>query len=195
VILARGFSPLARKALGGAAAAALAITCTAAASPVAQAASVPAPGFHLDLSALHIATRETFTLPAGTRSISASAGQAHVRIVRPADSPMITISCQLTVYDPAYEGTTNGEFGTANIECNLPVEEIYLVVALLEYSSVVSENANENYSSSSLSVVTTYGFSPGTYQTGAAGTVYFPAGYSPSSGSVGPDYSPSMYIE
>jgi hypothetical protein len=174
------------------AAVAVATAGMAAASPVSPAVH------HATVTARHVAIQRTFTVPAGTGSVRVSAGSAHAVVTRNPDaSPDITISCTLTVFNPFfYSGEPYGEGveGTAEIECTGVVSELYIEVGLFYQGNLVSETYNENYDSTVISDGAEYPYAEGYYETAAIGTIYYPAGYSPSTGSVS-GYSPEVFID
>jgi hypothetical protein len=188
---------LGRRALGIAAAAALAMAGTLAVGPTAQATGVRSPAVGLAPTIGHAATRETFTIPAGTDTFSASAGSTHVTVTRSATvSPDATITCNLVVNPPFYyQGSPNGEEGIASITCNLSAAEIYIEVGLYENGSLVSYHSNEVYSTNFATVDTTASASPGDYKTGGVATVYAPAGDTPATSNYGEKYSSIVYLQ
>jgi hypothetical protein len=174
------------------AAATVATAGIAAASPASMAVH------HATVTARHIAIQRTFAVPAGSGSVTVSAGSAHAMVTRNPDaSPDITISCTLTVFNPLfYSGEPYGEGveGTAEIECTGVVSELYIEVGLFYQGTLVSETYNENYDTTLVSDGAEYPYAEGYYETAAIGTVYYPAGYSPSTGNVGGD-SPEVFID
>ncbi len=180
-----------RRALAPLTAAGLAAVALAAAPAGAQAASTAGaavPTAHFQLSQ-RIATRYTYTIPAGTHAFSAPGGAFRV-VTSPSVSPHTSISCTLTIGTPVYEGSLYGVYGTASVSCTAAVQELYIITALFYDGSEVAETYGETSPGfSSVSKTTSYNGPDGTYQTGADAEIWYPAGYSPSTGTVGPSYS------
>jgi hypothetical protein len=150
------------KLLRGAAAVAVAATAMTVLSPVAEAASAPSAA---------AGSRTVFVIPAGG-TVSTTAGGAHIKIV---GSATIAATCTLNVFNPfRYYGgpwVGGGEEGTANIQCNVAVSQLFIEVALYKNNTQVTYNSNTAYSNSLVVVDTEYPVSAGYYITGAQGTV------------------------
>ncbi|MGV9312146.1 hypothetical protein ACWDR0_08110 [Streptomyces sp. NPDC003691] len=128
----------------------------------------------------------TFTVPQGVTSYRTGAGAASAGIVRTAAQAQSAIDCTLTASNPfRYWGGPygGGVQGLASVNCTGTVQQISVTVGLYRYGNLVSYRTRSTYGNYIGGATTEYPYSAGQYQTGAVGTVWFPAGYSPPSGS------------
>ncbi|MEU5976801.1 hypothetical protein [Streptomyces sp. NPDC047315] len=133
-----------------------------------------------------VASQHTFTVPKGATSYRTGTGAAGASIVRTAAQSQVDINCTLTATNPfRYWGGPfgGGVQGIASVSCTGTVQQISVTVGLYRYNSLVSSRTRSTYANHIGGATTEYPYSAGQYQTGAVGTVYFPAGYNPPSGS------------
>ncbi|MFH8616088.1 hypothetical protein ACH4E8_13580 [Streptomyces sp. NPDC017979] len=133
-----------------------------------------------------VAAQHTFTLPKGVTSYRTGTGAARTSIVRTPAQAQLNINCTLTASNPfRYWGGPygGGVQGIASVSCTGAVQQISVTVGLYRYNSLVSVRTRSTYGNTIGGATTEYPYSAGQYQTGAVGTVYFPAGYNPPSGS------------
>lgn len=169
------------------------LTAAAVASGAA-AQGAAAPGAQIQM-APRIASQHTFTVPAGTSTFSAPGGSFRV-VTSPSISPRTTITCTLTVGIPVYENNVEGVYGTASVSCSAPVEQLYIITAIYFDGSLAAETYGETSpGESSMSKTTSYNGGEGYYTTGADAEIWYPSGYSPSTGMVGPSYSLSVELQ
>jgi hypothetical protein len=116
------------------------------------------------------ATSWTFTVPAGTASLSVGSPGARVTVVKaPAQVPM-DITCTLRVSTPfVYFGGTygGGEEGLATTQCTGIVYQLTTEVALFRNNVQVTYNSYTNYSTTTTTADTEYPRMSGQYTTAA----------------------------
>lgn len=159
------------------AAVALAAAATAVFGAPAQAATSAGQGSHVTFAGQ--GSHVTFAIPASVTTFSGSAGSARFMVKKSAASPASTTICTLTVNAPTeYFGGSygGGEDGHGQIQCNLPVSELQILVVLTDNGAVASYTQSTTVGSSSVTADAQSPLSPGTYQTSAAGTVFWATG-------------------
>ncbi|MGK4585430.1 hypothetical protein [Kitasatospora sp. HPMI-4] len=182
-----------RRVLAAAAVTALAMVGPLAVGPAAQAADAGPATPHLAPSTAG-ATRVTFTVPAGVTTISMAAGSAHASVTRsPKVSSLTAINCTLTVDTPIHElGIVHGN---AALQCSAPMQNVVINIGLYSNGSLVASSGAVQCACAGINSADAYvPYTPGVYQTGAVGNLFYPAGYSPATGTIGENYSPAVSL-
>ncbi|CCB71388.1 hypothetical protein [Streptantibioticus cattleyicolor] len=139
------------------------------------------------------ASATTFTVPAGVTHATVSLGTAHATVTRSPATAQTGVTCTLTVNTPIHTSTI--VYGSASIGCTAPVSQLTMSANLYKNGALaVAGDLMETWSSGSLSANAYTPYAPGTYQTGAQGTVTYPAGYTPPTGTMPLTYSPKALL-
>lgn len=181
--------------MGVAAVVVLAATATVAAGSGAQAAPAPhavasAPG-----APASGAVRSTFTVPAGVGAVSTTFGADRVDVVRsPNASPRTTITCTLTVNAPTFIRTLQLIDARASLNCTQAVQSLSMTVGIYSNGLLRGQTPSSDSGQASLAGSTDIYYSSGAYQTGGTGSVTYPAGFTPPTGSIPLTYSLTSYL-
>ncbi|MDI5973499.1 hypothetical protein POF50_029860 [Streptomyces sp. SL13] len=169
-----------RKSLGGTAAAAALAALGVAAAPAAVAA--PAVPRHL---AGHTST---FTVPAGRRSVTDTAGGASVTVVPSSQtSPKATVNCTLTVNNPYLSG--GYVEGQAVVNCTGVVAQIQIAVGLYYNGNLMNSGTETVPSTMSTGWYVQYPVQSGQWQTGALADISWTTG---GTGAIPENYSSAV---
>lgn len=172
---------------------------TVLAGPQALAGTIAAPA---GASAVTISHR----LPAtGTTARASQASQTRVpmaaagtRTVLTAVSPASSITCTITAYNPTYGGFGYGQYGTSNVTCTANVQGIYLDTALYYNGQLETYSTTQTGEDTFSSANGATQWSPsiaGGWTTGAIALITWPAGYTPSSTTLGEVYSATVQLQ
>lgn len=188
-----------RRALAGAAVAALTVGAVGLTGTAQAATGDARPSLHAGMHAPSTSAKptvsKTFTIPAGATTFTSGTGSTHFTVTRNISQAPLTVTCTLSVGTPfEYFGGLygGGEEATASVSCNGFVYAISVEVDLFVNGVDTVYSVNTVYSTSFASVAVEYPLLYAYYQAGAISDVYWS---SPSLYSVlGPVYSPTVYL-
>lgn len=134
-------------------------------------------------------TTTTIVLPAGVTSARVESGSARATVTRTPQTAQANLTCTLTSTTPIHSSTI--VYAAASISCTAPVAALTMTANLYRNGVLVKAgDLMETWSAKMLSANAYIAYIPGSYQTGAQGTVTYPAGYNPPGGTLNTTYSP-----
>jgi hypothetical protein len=111
------------------------------------------------------ASSYTFTIPAGTASLSTNILGVHVDAVKKPQTVADAVTCTVTVTAPlVYTGPLGtGEESVGYVQCNIYMYALEVEIGLVRNGTLVSYNYNTQYNAIQANVTTTYQRMSGQY--------------------------------